>query len=488
MAHTPHYRWAPRVSTTQPSAFVRIGASGWALIAILVVTQLAMGAEPLLGAACVLIIPVGLGLLWRKGEPPILFAIFFLQWMSVSTAVFQANVNGTSLDEMFDSSGIVTATWLSLAGLLVLAATMRLAMKGVKASSAEDLRREVAGYSLRRIAQAYLGSILILLAVESVMWRIPGLNQLLLGLTGFRWAFFFVLAVTVLVNRRGYVLLALAFGYELVVGFTSFFSDFKMVFFVLALALVTARGTISRFTVAKMALVAAVVVVFSAMWSLVKTEYRDFLNQGSGEQVVLVGPMERLEKIASLMSALTIESIPEGFQKLADRVQYTEYFGRVAEQIPRFHPHEGGLLWWAAVRHVLMPRLLFPDKPGLTADIENTDRYTAMEIISQTGPNTEITLGYMAESYIDFGYFGMFIPIALLGLLYGLECRYFVSQRRHVLFAHGSSIAALSIGMYYGMSAVKILGGSLTAFIAVYLAFRYLVPPVHRWLTATGGR
>jgi len=482
MSHFPSYRFVPPPSPPLPPAYVRVGSIEWALVAILVVTLLIFGAEPYLGAACVMAVPIGVMLLWRSGEPPILFAAFFLQWLSVSTAVIQANLKDIALVDLFDAQGIVMATWLSLAGVLVLAVAMRFAMRGVRPQPIDALRSEVSKFHLLRIVEAYAATSIVLLVLAAWVWRIPGLSQLLLALTGFRWAFFFILAVTVLVKRRGYLVLGAASVYELVQGLSGYFADYKMVFFVLALAIVTARARLSRFTVAKMAFVFAGVLTMSAVWSLVKLDYRDYVSGDSGEQVLLVAPVERLTEIARLIGDLELRDLPDGFQRLADRIQYTEYFGEVVDRIPKLQPHENGRLWWAAVQHVAMPRLFFPDKPELTADVEKTEAFSGLDITSQAGRHTEIPLGYMAESYIDFGPLGMFVPIALLGLLYGAQYRYFVTRPRHFLFAYGSAIAALHAAVVYEMSAVKVLGGTLTSFIAVYLVFRYAVPALQRWL------
>ena len=468
--------------------YLRFGPQTWAIGVLAVGLLSALVAAPLLTAACILVLPVGATLLWREGEPPILFAVFFMQWLQVSTGVFQADFAGLSVEDSFGVPGVVTATWLSLLGLLVLAAGIRLALRSIGPSQFATLLAEVHRYRLRRVEQAYLGAILAALALGFFVWIIPGLSQLLLALTSLRWVFFFVLVVTVMVKRRGYSVLALAFGFELLDGFTSFFSDYKTVFFIFALAFFTARPRVTGRMIVYAFSILGVVLTLSAFWSVVKMDYRDYVSGGTGQQVVLVSPLEQLDKLGELVGNAGFAALPEGFERLTDRVQYTEYFGRVVDRIPSRYPHEDGMLWGAALRHVLMPRLLFPDKAALTADVLNTERYTGLNMIEQQGRDTEVPLGYMAESYIDFGKFGMFIPIGLLGLLYGLMYRYFVSRPRYLLFAYGAAAAMLRVAGSYETTAVKLLGGGLTAFAAMYLAFRFMVPKVHRWLTLTARR
>ncbi len=78
-----------------------------------------------------------------------------------------------------------------------------------------------------------------------------------------------------------------------------------------------------------------------------------------------------------------------------------------------------------------MPRFLFPDKPVLD-DSERTRTYTGMNVAGME-QGTSIGIGYIGESYVDFGPVKMFAPIFLLGLLYGLIYRFFVTKTRYTL-------------------------------------------------------
>lgn len=440
-------------------------------------------ADPLLVVACIVVLVVAAKLIWRVGEPPILFAAFFLQWIQVSLLVIQAAIAGVPITDYHPIPGIVTATWLSLAGLLVLAGGMRMMIGGaVSTQRLSEFQAEVRQYNLRRAFVAYVvAEFVVLFIFDNVMWIYPGLSQLLLALSNLKWAFFFALAVIVMVQRRGYVLLAAAFAFELVLGFMSFFSDFKQVFFVIALAAVTARPKVNvRFIFASLPLIGVILVLFAA-WSDVKMQYRNFLNGGTGQQIVIVGPTERISKIVDLIWNQGLPNLGAGFDLLVQRVEYTFYFGAVVDYVPAATPHANGAIWEAALSNVLEPRLLFPDKPPLQPDVINTQKYTGINLtLSGTSTDTEIPMGYMAESYVDFGYSLMFVPIFMLGLLYGAQYRYLANLQRYRLFAYGAMPVVLQSASEFGLTAVKILGGSLTAFGATYIAFRLFVPSIHR--------
>jgi hypothetical protein len=121
-------------------------------------------------------------------------------------------------------------------------------------------------------------------------------------------------------------------------------------------------------------------------------------------------------------------------------------------------------LWWGAIQHVLMPRFLFPNKPAIH-DSYRTRFYTRLHV---AGPEegTSVGIGYMGESYVDFGPVGMFTPIFLLGLFYGFIYRWFVQyyELKVIGFAIVTSI------IIFGASALevtntKLVGGNLMCLI-----------------------
>jgi hypothetical protein len=78
----------------------------------------------------------------------------------------------------------------------------------------------------------------------------------------------------------------------------------------------------------------------------------------------------------------------------------------------------------------------------------------------------------MAESYIDFGPVGMFVPIFLLGVFYGLIYRYFIARKnfRVLGFALGTALL-LTVHQDFGASNAKIVGGIVTGLIVCAAVF-----------------
>ena len=147
---------------------------------------------------------------------------------------------------------------------------------------------------------------------------------------------------------------------------TGFFSDFRLVLFVLFGAVMAAHSTVT--TRAIMGLVVGAVLTFglAVFWSAVKRDYRVFLNQGTGAQVVLQPLDERLAYLANKAAEFDGRQFADGLELLLARLSYIDFLAATMERVPAVLPHEGGALVGGAVLHVLTPRILFPDKPEPT--------------------------------------------------------------------------------------------------------------------------
>ena len=109
---------------------------------------------------------------------------------------------------------------------------------------------------------------------------------------------------------------------------------------------------------------------------------------------------DRVTELARLVAQLDGRAMAKGAENLMQRMAYVDFFAVVLDTVPAMLPHENGALWWDAISRPFMPRLFFPDKTAID-DSTRTDYYTGLRMASRQG--TSISIGYMAESYIDFG-------------------------------------------------------------------------------------
>lgn len=432
--------------------------AGWGLLT----------ANGMLTAYAVLLLPVIATLLWFPGEPPALAFACFMQWAQASAAVFYTNAYGVSLAHQIEYGGadLITATWLSLTGVLVLALGMRVGLGHRPTHLSERAVADSRHLEPVRVFAWYVLALVFFGVIKRLAWRLPGLAQPLGALGTLKWVVVFLLAHSVLTQRRRYGLLVAVAGLEFTVGILGFFSEFKNIFFLLLVALPAAPYLFRGWRLASITLLAAGVLVLGVVWTAIKQDYREFLNQGTGEQVVLVPVPERITRVVQLVGALNAESIREGLEQLVLRVSYVSFFALTLDQVPGSIPHERGKLWWESIEHILMPRLFFPDKPP----IQDSDRvnYYSGTVVAGPERGTSVSLGYMTESYVDFGPVGMFVPIFLLGVFYGFVYRFFAWRNRPTLLGVAMGASILIFGAYsIETSNIKLVGGNVMSLLVM---------------------
>ena len=429
-------------------------------------------ANPTLTAVGILVVPLLVTLLWRSGEPPILLACCLMQWLQVMMPVFDADLLDTQLEVVSSVSTHDQATWLSLAGVLAVAIGMRLVLNHRLGAAAQQMELEFGKLSLSRVFVAYLVSFGVAYVSDFLAWGLGGLAQLVLALSSLKWALLWILLACVLVQGRGYRFAVAALLLEVGIGFLGYFASFKEVFFLLAIAIFSVRRRLAWAVRAWMGLSVMLLLATMVFWQAIKIDYRNFVNKGQGDQAVRVSVEDRIEKLGQLLASVDGVAIERGLETLVDRVGYTELFAATLEWVPANEPHAGGELLKATILHPLMPRLLFPNKEAIN-DSERSRRFTG-RTLSGSEEGTSIGVGYMAECYVDFGAALMFVPILLLGYLFGCIYRAFSGNPASMVWG-----SALAIGVFFTtmrgveISGVKLIGGILTAGLVMFALNRF---------------
>ena len=187
------------------------------------------------------------------------------------------------------------------------------------------------------------------------------------------------------------------------------------------------------------------------------------------------------DKLAELIGDLEGEDLALAMGDLFGRIAYVDYFALVTDYVPEYVPYEGGELWKNAILHVLTPRAFYPDKPPLTPDSEVTMRYTGLHLASEE-QGTSISIGYMGESYVDFGPYGMFIPVFILGVLWGLMYYYFMTRARLLVVGYAFATTLLLSAYQFEMTGIKLLGGVTMRFIVLALIMYFAEKRIGKWL------
>lgn len=420
------------------------------------------------------LVPVFFMLVWKPGEYPVLLLVLGIHWLQVVTKVFHANVIGAPVEILAVSRGILPAIWYSMAGLLVLAIGMKIG-SGRKATAIS--LGGLDAYSLRQLWFAYLLSMVGGLLLKTVVLMVPQFTQILLPLTNIRWLFFLLLLSCVLRRRAGYQLIFIVVAFEIIIGFTGYFSGFKTVFYFMFIAYFALRPIITKREILWGSALVILLFSLSIFWTSIKQDYRYYLNFGSGQQVVQRSIPERLSWLSGALFEIEFSSMGEGVEDLATRISYTDFFAATIMWVPSREKHQGGALWGAAIKHITMPRLLFPDKPQLFSDSELTMQYTGLRLGSDK-QGTSISIGYMGESYVDFGFPGMLMPIFLVGIMYGFIYRYFMARESGSSIASAFAVVCLAGFVNFEIHTVKLLGGMIMTFLVYALVLKFISPMV----------
>ncbi len=452
------------------------------LIAILI-TAFGIGSlNPLPTIASGIALIIIVRTLWLPRLPPVLLFAATFQWLQVAGPIFSANIEGKRLSEGFEQ-GIYYeyAAWLSLAAIVTLSIGMRMGVQKFRYQPQviEEHSRQL---SLPRLFIAYLFCFALSTGLTWLSWRAGGLRQPLLAFASIKWIPIFLIFWTTTYSNKPKNVMLIVLAIEIIIGFTGFFSGFKSVLFVY---LIVVAGVLKSLMRPQFLLGATATLVMALFWQAIKTDYRTFLNQGTGMQVVSVPFTERIKFLAQAATTVSVEDLHEGFVNGFTRLGYIGYFAYSMEHVPRQVPHQGGDLWLGAIKHFLMPRLFFPDKPEIN-ESKRTRQFTGV-MVAGSDQGTSISIGYVGESYIDFGYVGLFVPVFVLGYIFGRSFRFFLERSTYCLLGLATSTTILlTYAVSYGASNISMVGGFVTACLAYVVMLGFFDKSIWRWSAREG--
>jgi hypothetical protein len=439
------------------------------------------GPNSTMAFSAVAVLIVGSSLLWRPRQSPVFLIAFLYQWLQASIWTFYANWEDKPIDEIGQyHSDAAVSTALSLVGLLIWAFGIRLGMGPIISLSASTLH--ASKQNVEKWFTLYVGSVFIAFVSAQAANMLPALTQPLLALSGLQWAFFYAIGYVSMQQRgRALRLFLIAFGFQLLLAMGAFFSEFRTVFLVTLMAALASGAKPTPRAAFGITIIFVGLLSFALVWTAVKRDYRDFVSGGEAQQIVAVDFPTRISKLVELVSELDGAKLDRGVDQLIRRIGYVEFFGSVLDYVPRIVPHENGQILIDALMRPFMPRVFFPEKT-IIDDSERTTKYTGLRV-SGSDKGTSISLGWLAEIYIDFGYYGFMPAIMLIGLAYGRIFR--MLTRMGDLLGMGLATALFLPLMLLESSITKVLGGIFTSLLVILLLSRYLLPFIRRWLEAT---
>jgi hypothetical protein len=427
-------------------------------------------------------------LLWRPGHPALLMFAALFQWLQAFTPVLSANLEGVTLEEKFGGPELELAAWYSLGTVVALSVGVWVVRHySGRSLSPLVLRQESARLDTTRLFFAYFIASAASVVIIFIADRAGGLRQPILAFSSIKWVPIFLLAWTTLQHRRSANMLLIVVAIEIVMGLTGFFSTFKSILFMM---IVVGLGTTiddRRIRIGPVLTYGLLCLLLAAFWQTIKVDYRAFLNQGTGQQIVQVPVMDRLVFLGRATTNVTPEDLWHGSVDGLLRLGYIEYFAYSIRNVPSRIPYQNGDLWFGAIKHTLIPRIFSANKEVIDISAR-TNKFTLRAVAGHT-QGTSISIGYPGESYIDFGPIGMYFPIFFLGCFYSLIYENF--SRRGPYHLAGVSLATsllIFTAHQLEMTNINLVGGIVTSTIAFWIVHKWVVPRIWPWLCGAGKR
>ncbi len=436
---------------------------------------------------------VPLVLVHLVGRPTMPMAVVYLfvwQWAQTFARALQAVFDGESMAAGIYGPDVLRAYWYMLASLVSMAIAFRLVLSRIRAPTVEEF------YAHERWRPNDMIMVYVVALVGATMLSFVGrvvgaLDQPMEAAARVKIVALFVLATYVFTSGRGGKFLLAAVLFEILVGFTGFLSDFRGVFIYIAIAAMAARirwtGTATVLGLAWL----GVLLSLALFWTSVKQDYRSYVT-GDDEhtQAISVPLDERMAYLGDKFLNIGDTDWGTNAYLLLIRFAYVDIFGQVINVADHSPPNREALPQWkAALGHVFQPRFLFPNKAPLS-DTEVFMRLTRADPMENIRLGTSISVGYLAENFVDLGFPGMLAGTFVLGLGLAWIIRYFMGlslpwmMREAIIMGFAFSMARDGVEV----SLPKVLGAMVMFFVVWALICRYALPYAMRWLDTQAAR
>ena len=414
---------------------------------------------------------------------------FFLlwQWAQAFSRALQSVFDGESMADGTYGPDVLPAYWYALCSLIVLALAFRLVLGGIKLPTVRDYYAHER-WRAQDLILVYVGAIAASVFCTVASRQVGSLDQPLYAASQVKVVALFLLCTYVFTTGRGGGMLLAAILIEIFVGFTGFLSDFRAVFIYVAFAAIAARIKWTFTASAAAVIWLSVLLLLALFWTSVKVEYRDYLTGETESQQIRVPLGERMAYLGDKALNIGETKWGETSYMLLIRFAYVDIFGSVISVVDSTPETTPMRQWKDALSHVLQPRILFPDKAALS-DTDVYMRLTRADPTEQVRLGTSISVGYMAENYVDLGFPGMLAGVFVIGVLLALVIKYFMQRQLPWMLREGIVMAFVfnAGGTGMEMSLPKILGSVLMFFLVWSLIAKFGLPMVMRWLDQRAG-
>jgi hypothetical protein len=443
--------------------------------------------EPLLFFYAGILLLYILKTFWRANESKHLLVNLLLYWSVVSILIPYSELTNKSLNDLtrYGKSDLNLASWLGLFALTFYLVGIRFMTAKIKSVNQDTLYNILHRYDSKKLILLYILISLLSALLNSSIIHIPG-GQLLLAISYLKWVLLTLLIVQTLVVETNRNLVIVLVSIEILLSFSGFWAAFKDYILVALGAYLMFSPRLSLRTYFILSFIFLISLFLAVVWTYSKGEYRKYLT--GGERTQLIVEQDNLTNIQKFYEIVQRDFSSENFkdnfliglENLVYRVSYVEFLALTMKQVPTYLPHENGNLFINAIEHILKPRILFPDKKPIY-DSELTSKYTGVQFAGAE-QGTSFSLGTVAESYVDFGKYYMFVPIIFFGLWIGWMYKYFIVNGYNIIWGMCYSAPIFQFAWSFPVPTSKFFGWSVTYFIGFWFLNKYIIKHIDNWL------
>lgn len=440
------------------------------LMALVSVLSLAFVQNGVLMIIAYVVLIIIIALTWRRYFPNVFTFIMVFHWVQVITYILF--VNSSWQGELnFLTNSSVRAYFSALTGLILMSLIFnKIAYRNIYIYASE-FEETIDKINPKRVLYLYLILYLISNVLSRMAFGFASLTQIFLNIALLKWAGFVLLGYLSFRKKEYRFFFVIAFVLDFISGFFSYFSSFKEVFFYTALVAMTYITKINFSLSVKGVIIASLLLSFAVVWTVVKGDYRNFLNEGSNQQVVTVSREQAYNKLSDLFSIVNEETFAAGIGQFFYRLQYVYHLSKAMDYVPDTEPFQKGAVWRETIKFTTVPRLLNPDKGVYDATLKTT-RFTGIQYLGQA-QGVSFSLGYFADCYIDFGIPGMFVALAVLAFIWSAIFRFFLLKSTNNIVINYAIVAAFFVQFsFFEMDGTFMFGRMFTTFI-VFLLLKF---------------
>lgn len=357
--------------------------------------------------------------LWKPYVPPALLIFVSFHWLQVFASILYADFIEKSSYKPYSGDDTEYLFGITFLQIMLMSYVLRNYVFDSRHNATYEMLKESAEkLNSRNVIIGYAVSAVVLPVLVAWSWRSPSLFQLVSTFNIVKLIFTGLMVFILLLKKtKNKLLIGGILLFDFVISFASFFSGFKILIILIILIYITVNPHIKKSALLKLSPFVIILVIFFSFWSYVKGGYREFLNQGSSQQVKAVSNSQALSYMYSRVVDIKLSELRQGAAIFLKRLQYMERYTEAYNRVPSEIEYQNGKELASTLEFIFVPRALNPNK-GVKDASERTSYYTGKDF-TKASQGTSISMGYMCDLYIDFGLYLMIIPLLLITAVIG---------------------------------------------------------------------